>query len=52
MILSKFENQERIYSQLAGLLYLIIAIVGGFSIGYMPSIIVEKILTIEKLDIF
>ncbi len=27
------------YAKLAGLLYLLIAISGGFSIGYMPSVI-------------
>jgi len=42
MLLSKLQNQERPYFQLAGLLYLIIAIVGGFSIGYMSSVIVAK----------
>lgn len=40
MIHLKLLHQERAYSQLAGLLYLIIAIVGGFSIGYMPTEIV------------
>ena len=42
MILVKLQNQGKIYSQLAGLLYLIIAIVGGFSIGYMPTEIVAE----------
>ncbi len=42
MILSKFQNQEKPYSQLAGLLYLTIAIVGGFSIGFMPTKIVSE----------
>ena len=42
MILSKLQNQEKIYSQLAGLLYLTIALVGGFSIGYMPTEIVAE----------
>ncbi len=42
MILSKLQNQGKIYSQLAGLLYLIIALVGGFSIGYMPTEIVAE----------
>ncbi|WP_375559226.1 DUF4386 domain-containing protein [Bernardetia sp. OM2101] len=52
MILSKLQNQEKVYSKLAGLLYLIIAIIGGFSIGYMPSeIIVEgnSALTFQNL---
>lgn len=40
MTLSKTQHYTRVYSQLAGLLYLIIALVGGFSIGYMPKIIV------------
>ena len=42
MILLKLQNQGKIYSQLAGLLYLIIALVGGFSIGYMPTEIVAE----------
>tara|TARA_B100000809_G_C15137330_1_gene531257 strand:+ start:3666 stop:4016 length:351 start_codon:yes stop_codon:yes gene_type:complete len=42
MILSKLQNQEKIYPQLAGLIYLIIAIIGGFTIGYMPSVIVVE----------
>ena len=42
MILSKFQNQEKPYSQLAGLLYLTIAIVGGLSIGFMPTKIVSE----------
>ena len=42
MILSKFQNQEKPYSHLAGLLYLTIAIVGGFSIGFMPTKIVSE----------
>jgi hypothetical protein len=42
MILLKFQNQEKAYSQLAGLLYLVIALIGGFSIGYMPSVIVAE----------
>jgi len=52
MILSKLQNQGKAYSQLAGLLYLIIAIIGGFSIGYMPSVIVAEgnaILTFQNL---
>lgn len=40
MILSKLQTQTKLYAQLAGLLYLVIAIIGGFSIGYMPSEIV------------
>ena len=42
MILLKLQSQGKIYSQLAGLLYLIIALVGGFSIGYMPTEIVAE----------
>ena len=42
MILSKFQNQEKPYSQLAGFLYLTIAIVGGFSIGFMPTKIISE----------
>jgi hypothetical protein len=40
MLLSKLQIQGKTYSQVAGLLYLTIAIIGGFSIGYMPSEIV------------
>lgn len=40
MIRSKIQTQGKEYSQLAGLLYLMIAVIGGFSIGYMPSEIV------------
>jgi hypothetical protein len=52
MILSKLQAQGKAYSQLAGLLYLIIAIIGGFSIGYMPSVIVSEgnaVLTFQNL---
>lgn len=42
MILSKLQRQGKTYSQLAGLLYLIIAIIGGCSIGYMPSVIIAE----------
>jgi hypothetical protein len=52
MILSKLQTQGKAYSQLAGLLYLIIAIIGGFSIGYMPSVIVSEgnaVLTFQNL---
>ncbi|MCP4520785.1 MAG: DUF4386 domain-containing protein [Cytophagales bacterium] len=38
MKLQSLENQKM--SKLAGVLYLLIAIVGGFSIGYMPSVII------------
>ncbi len=34
------KNKEKRYAQVAGLIYLVIAIVGGFSIGYVPSVIV------------
>lgn len=52
MILSKLQPQTKAYSQLAGLLYLIIAIIGGLSIGYMPSVIVSEgnaVLTFQNL---
>ncbi|MFT7233021.1 MAG: hypothetical protein ACI8TA_002244 [Cyclobacteriaceae bacterium] len=52
MILSKFKNQGKMYSQFTGLLYLFIAIIGGFSIGYMPSVIVadgNAVLTFQNL---
>jgi hypothetical protein len=52
MILSKLQTQGKPYFQLAGLLYLIIAIIGGFSIGYMPSVIVAEgnaVLTFQNL---
>jgi hypothetical protein len=52
MILSKLQNQGKTYSKLAGILYLIIAIIGGFSIGYMPSVIVvndNAVLTFQNL---
>jgi hypothetical protein len=42
MILSKLQNQGKAYSKMAGLIYLVIAVVGGFSIGYMPSVIVTE----------
>lgn len=42
MIVSKLQNQEKPYSQMAGILYLLIAIIGGFSIGYMPSQILAE----------
>lgn len=42
MILSKLQTQTKRYAQLAGVLYLIIAIIGGFSIGYVPSQIVVE----------
>ncbi len=52
MILSKLQTQGKAYSQLAGLIYLIIAIIGGFSIGYMPSVIIAEgntVLTFQNL---
>jgi hypothetical protein len=52
MILSKLQTQGNAYSQIAGLLYLIIAIIGGFSIGYMPSVIIAEgnaVLTFQNL---
>lgn len=52
MIISKLQDQGKAYSRLAGMLYLAIAIVGGFSIGYMPSVIVvdgNATLTLENL---
>lgn len=42
MILLKLQNQDKTYSHLAGLLYLSIALVGGFSIGYMPTEIIAE----------
>jgi hypothetical protein len=42
MIHSKLQTQGKAYSKLAGLIYLIIAVIGGFSIGYMPSEIVAE----------
>ncbi|MFT6338115.1 MAG: hypothetical protein ACI86M_000832 [Saprospiraceae bacterium] len=35
------QTQAMKYAKLAGLLYLIIAISGGFSIGYVPSVIIK-----------
>lgn len=52
MLLAQLQNQERHYPQLAGLIYLVIAVVGGFSIGYMPSEIVvegDAALTFQNL---
>lgn len=52
MTSSEFQFQGKKYSQFAGLLYLLIAIVGGLSIGYMPSIIVVEgnaALTLQNL---
>jgi hypothetical protein len=52
MILSKLQNQGKAYSKMAGLFYLIIAVVGGFSIGYMPTVIVAEgnaVLTFQNL---
>ena len=42
MILPNLETSPFAYVRTAGLLYLIIAVVGGFSIGYVPSVIVES----------
>ena len=42
MIRSKLQTQGKLYFQFAGLLYLIIAIIGGFSIGYMPSVLIAE----------
>ena len=36
------EENHKQYSKLAGLIYLIIAVVGGYSIGYMPSAIINN----------
>jgi hypothetical protein len=41
MTTSTNQIQAMTYAKLAGLLYLLIAISGGFSIGYMPSVIIE-----------
>ena len=52
MILSKLQIQGMAYSQITSLLYLIIAIIGGFSIGYMPSVIIAEgnaVLTFQNL---
>ena len=52
MISTKLNTQEKFYRPIAGSLYLIIAIIGGFSIGYMPSVIVvdgNAALTFENL---
>lgn len=49
---SKLQTQSKTYSRLAGLLYILIAIIGGFSIGYMPSEIVAEgnaVLTFQNL---
>jgi uncharacterized protein DUF4386 len=39
MSIPTFEQSPMAYARAAGLLYIIIAIVGAFSIGYMPSIV-------------
>jgi hypothetical protein len=52
MILSKFSDSPKAYAQLAGSLYLLIAVIGGFSIGYMPMQIVadgDATLTFQQL---
>lgn len=36
-MISKIQIQSKKYAQLAGLLYVIIAVVGGVSIGYVPG---------------
>lgn len=41
MTISTTQISRNAYSKFAGLLYLLIAIVGGWSIGYMPSLIVD-----------
>jgi hypothetical protein len=41
MTASTNQIQAMTYAKIAGLLYLLIAISGGFSIGYMPSVIIE-----------
>jgi len=53
MIFSKIQTQNRLYFQLAGALYMAIAVIGGFSIGYMPTTIVvdgDAALTFENLS--
>lgn len=30
------------YAKIAGLLYLLSAVIGGFSIGYVPSVLIES----------
>lgn len=39
---SNLQNQSKVYSRFAGLLYLVIAIVGGISLGLMPAEIVVE----------
>lgn len=49
---SKLQTQGKAYSKVAGLLYLVIAIIGGLSIGYMPGEIVTEgnaVLTFQNL---
>lgn len=41
MTATKNQIRPMTYAKIAGLLYLLIAISGGFSIGYMPSVIIE-----------
>ena len=52
MIQSKLLTQGKSYSQLAGLLYLIIAIIGGFRIGYIPSVIISEGNTVLTIFLF
>jgi hypothetical protein len=52
MILAQLQSQGKAYWRMAGLLYLVIAVIGGLSIGYMPSIIVvdgDASLTFQNL---
>lgn len=52
MIVSTLQNQGKAYSQLAGLIYLVIAVIGGFSIGYVPSVLIAEgnaVLTFQNL---
>ena len=42
MLLTQLQSQSKAYAQLAGVLYLIIAVIGAFSIGYVPSVIVAE----------
>ncbi|MFT6045616.1 MAG: hypothetical protein ACI9WC_001317 [Arenicella sp.] len=42
MIVLNFQTSPITYARIAGLLYLIIALFGGFSIGYVPSVVFES----------
>lgn len=42
MFFTNVQDRSKAQSKLAGLLYLVIAVVGGFSIGYAPSVLVSE----------